>query len=352
MSTHSQAAASGAAPPPPAGSVAPAGPRRLGTMRLLLGGRLGPFIGVGGVLLVLCAYMALSEPVFTSGDNLTNLLRSTAIPLVLAGAMALVLLTGGVDLSMGATLALTGTLYAKLVTGGAPAGLALVACVAFGAVLGFTVNGILIGRLDMSFFVVTLGTLSAYRGITFLWTDNTTIDMFGDSLSQKVGDATILGDRIPLSILIALAFVVLLYLVLRFTNFGRSIYAVGGNREAAELSGVRSGWVVAAVYGIAGAAAAVAAVMTIGRSTIADPNMGLNIELQVAAAALLGGVALSGGVGSIWGAVLGVAFFQVLSNSLSLIGAPQSWQLIVTGVILVVAIYLDRVRARVDRAGQ
>jgi ribose/xylose/arabinose/galactoside ABC-type transport system permease subunit len=349
MSTSPPAAPSGTAPGP--GAVASPEPR-VNRIGVLFGSRFGPFIGVGAVLILLCAYMAATEPVFSSGDNLTNLMRSMAVPLVLAGAMALVLLTGGVDLSMGATLALTGTLYAKLVTDGAPAGLALIACIAFGAALGFCVNGILIGRLDMSFFVVTLGTLSAYRGLTFLWTDSTTIDMFGDSLSQRVGDSTVLGDRIPFGILIALGVVVLLYLVLRFTNFGRAIYAVGGNKEAAELSGVRSGWVIAAVYGISGACAALAAVMTIGRSTIADPNMGTNIELQVAAAALLGGVALSGGVGSIWGAVLGVVFFQVLSNSLSLIGAPQSWQLIVTGVILVVAIYLDRVRSRVNRATQ
>jgi ribose/xylose/arabinose/galactoside ABC-type transport system permease subunit len=326
--------------------------RRSRALRTLLGSRFGPFIGVGAVLLLLCAYMAVTEPVFTSGDNLTNILRSLAIPLVLAGAMALVLLTGGVDLSMGATLALTGTLYAKLVTGGAPAGLAFVACLAFGAALGFLINGILIGRLDMSFFVVTLGTLSAFRGLTFLWTDNRTIDMYSDRLSQTVGNDTVLGGRVPVGILIALAVVVALYLVLRSTRFGRSVYAVGGNREAAELSGVRSGWVIAAVYGIAGLCAALAAVMTIGRSTIADPNMGTNIELQVAAAALLGGVALSGGVGSIWGAVLGVVFFQVLSNALSLVGAPQSWQLIVTGAILVIAIYLDRMRARADRSAQ
>lgn len=351
MSTQPQAAPSAPAGAP-GGSVDVAPRRRNRAAGVLLGGRFGPFIGVGAVLLVLCAYMATTEPVFTSGDNLTNLMRSMAVPLVLAGAMALVLLTGGVDLSMGATLALTGTLYAKLVTGGAPAGLALLACLAFGAALGFCVNGILIGRLDMSFFVVTLGTLSAYRGLTFLWTDNTTIDMFDDTLSQKVGDATILGDRVPIGMLLALGAIVLLYLVLRYTNFGRSIYAVGGNKEAAELSGVRSGWVIAAVYGISGICAALAAVMTIGRSTIADPNMGTNIELQVAAAALLGGVALSGGVGSIWGAVLGVVFFQVLSNALSLVGAPQSWQLIVTGAILVVAIYLDRVRGRVDRAAR
>ncbi len=320
--------------------------RREFSIAKLLEGRLGPFIGVGSVLVALVVFELLTEPTFSSAENLTSVMRAGAIPLLLAGAMAVVLLTGGVDLSMGSTLALSGIFYAKLINSGWPAGIAFAACLLFGAVLGLCVNGFLIGRLKMSFFVVTLGTLSAYRGLTFLWSNNQTIEMYGDKLSQKVGNDAILNGHIPISILIALAGIVVLYLVLQYTTFGRSVYAVGGNAEASELSGVRVPWLVASVYGISGLCAALAAVMTIGRATIADPNMGSGIELEVAAAALLGGLALSGGIGSIWGAVLGVVFLQVLSNALSLAGAPQSWQLIVTGVILVVAIFLDRLRAK------
>jgi ribose transport system permease protein len=316
----------------------------------LLGGSFGPVVGVGGVLVALVLFELVTQPTFGSADNLTNLGRAAIVPLVVSAAMALVLLTGGVDLSIGSTLALTGVLYAKLVTGGAPAGLALLACLAFGAVVGFVVNGILIGRLNMSFFVVTIGTLSLYRGIVYLWTSTNTIDMYGDDVSAFLGNDTILGGHVPIGLLVALALVLALWWVLRWTTFGRSVYAVGGNREATELAGVRSGWVIAAVYGISGLCAALAAVMTIGRSTIADPNMGLNLELTAAAAALLGGVALSGGVGSIWGAVLGVAFLQALTNALSLAGVSTSWQLVVTGAILIVAVYLDRVRARAAAA--
>lgn len=321
--------------------VAPAG---------LLASRFGPFVGLGALLAALVVYELATEPTFSSLDNLTGLGRSMAVPLVVAAAMAVVLLTGGVDLSIGSTLALSGTLYAKLVTDGAPGGLALLVTLAFGAAVGFAVNGVLIGRLNVSFFVVTIGTLSLYRGLVFLWTDTDTIDLYGDQVSHSLGDRAILGEHLPIGLVIGVAVVVVLYLMLRYTTFGRAIYAVGGNREASELSGVRSGWVIASVYAISGLCAALAAVMTIGRATIADPNMGTNIELGAAAAALLGGVALSGGVGSIWGAVLGVAFLAVLTNALALAGASTSWQLIVTGVILIVAVYLDRVRARAERA--
>lgn len=320
------------------------------SMARLLGGTFGPIVGVAGVLAALVVFELITQPTFGSADNLTSLGRASIVPLVVSVAMALVLLTGGVDLSIGATLALAGVLYARLVTSGVPAGFALVACLIFGAIVGFVVNGILIGRLNMSFFVVTIGTMSLYRGIVYLWTNTNTIDMYGDPVSGFLGNDTIIGGHVPIGLLVGLGVVLALWWVLRWTNFGRSIYAVGGNREATELAGVRAGWVTAAVYGVSGLCAALAAVMTIGRSTIADPNMGLNLELTAAAAALLGGVALSGGVGSIWGAVLGVAFLQALTNALSLAGVSTSWQLVATGAILIVAVYLDRVRARAAAA--
>ncbi len=336
-------------------SVAPVAARpgrapRRSVVAGVLGSRVGPFIGLGVLLGALLLFQVLTEPTFASPNNLTGIGRAMAVPLLVAAAMAIVLLTGGVDLSIGATLALSGTLYAKLVTSDVPGGPALLTTLAFGAIVGFTVNGVLIGRLNMSFFVVTIGTLSFYRGLVFLWTETNTIDMYGDPVSNALGDRAIIGEQVPIGLLVSVGVVVILFFVLRFTTFGRSVYAVGGNREASELSGLRSGWIIAAVYGISGLLAALASVMTIGRATIADPNMGTNIELGAAAAALLGGIALSGGVGSIWGAALGVAFLAVLSNSLSLAGAPTSWQLIVTGAILVVAVYLDRARSRAERA--
>jgi len=335
---------------PAAGRVAggrAAGARQL--PRRILESQVGPFIGVGSVLVILLVVEAFVQSNFYEPGNLTNLGRALGVPLVLAAGMTLALLTGGVDLSIGSSLALSGTLYAKLYTGGTPPVPALVICLAFGLIVGFAINGFLIGRLNMSFFVVTLGTLSLFRGIVYLWTNSETISMYEDSLTQKIGNETTLGGHVPIALLIAVATVVAIYLMLRLTTFGRQIYAVGGNREAARLSGVRTDWVIAAVYAITGLCAALAAIMTIGRTASVDPKMGESLELNAAAAVLLGGVSLSGGSGSIWGAVLGVVFLEVLANALALAGTSTSWQLIVTGVILVVAVYLDRLRARANQ---
>lgn len=329
-----------AAPEPGTVPVPPAG----GRMRTLI--EAAPYAGLGLVLALLVVFNVATEPTFSSWSNLTNLMRSLSVPLLLAAAGTLVLLTAGVDLSIGAILGIAGILYAQLVVSGVEPVLALVVTLVGGGAIGFVVNGLLIGRVGMSFFVVTLGVASLLRGLGFLWSENTAIDMADDGLSATLGNTAVLGDKLPVSMLVAVAAVIVLWLVLRYTTFGRSVYAVGGNREAAELSGVRSDWVIAGVYGIVGLCAAIAGIMMIGRQTLADPNAGTGIELTVASGILLGGVALYGGIGSIWGAVLGTVFLAVLANTLALRGISSNWQLVVTGAILLLAVYLDRVRQR------
>ncbi len=327
--------------------TAVAAPARASRARGWATSPVAPYVGLATVLVVLVLFQLASEPTFSSWSNLTNLMRSMAVPLLLAAAGTLVLLTAGVDLSIGALLGLSGILYAKLASGGLSPLPALLVTLAAGGAIAFFVNGYLIGRVGMSFFVVTLGTGSILRGAAYLWSDNTAIDMSQDNLAATLGNTAILGDKIPVGILVAFGIAVLLWAILRYTFYGRSIYAVGGNREAAELSGVPSGWVIASVYGIVGLCAVLAGIMMIGRQTIADPNAGVGIELTVASAILLGGVALQGGVGSIWGAVLGTVFLSVLANALALHGLSSNWQLVVTGAILLLAVYLDRLRQRI-----
>ncbi|MDW5597070.1 ABC transporter permease [Conexibacter stalactiti] len=327
--------------------AAVAAPAREGRARGWATSPVAPYVGLATVLVVLVAFQLATEPTFSSWSNLTNLMRSMAVPLLLAAAGTLVLLTAGVDLSIGALLGLSGIFYAKLATGGFSPLPALLLTLLAGGAIAFFVNGYLIGRVGMSFFVVTLGTGSILRGAAYLWSDNTAIDMSQNDLAATLGNTAILGDKIPVGILVAVGVAVLLWAILRYTVYGRSIYAVGGNREAAELSGVPSGWVIASVYGIVGLCAVLAGIMMIGRQTIADPNAGVGIELTVASAILLGGVALQGGVGSIWGAVLGTVFLSVLANALALHGLSSNWQLVVTGVILLLAVYLDRLRQRI-----
>ncbi len=314
-------------------------------IRRLVQSRFGPYLGLMVVLVALVVYVSITEEAFLSQANITNILRTSAIPLVLAAGMTLVLFTAGVDLSVGAILALCGVFYAQMaVDQDMPGFLALLLTLVVGAGLGLF-NGFLIGKVRMSFFVVTLGTLSLFRGVALLWR-NESVDMFTKELPAFLGNDTLFGGTIPIGFLVAMGLYVLFAVVLRYTVFGRSVYAVGGNREAAELSGIRAGGVVALVYVISGVCAALGSVMLIGRTTISVATAGTGIELNVAAAVLLGGAALSGGVGSIWGTLLGVMFLQVLSNALDLAAVSGFWQQIVTGGILITAIYLDSLRSR------
>lgn len=311
----------------------------------VLDGRFGSYVGLGVALVLLLLVVSTTQDAFLTQANMTNILRTMSVTLVLAAGMTVVLLTAGVDLSVGATLGLTSVVYAQLVVEvGMNGFLALLLTLVVGAGLGL-LNGLLIGVVRMSFFVVTLGTLSLYRGLALFW-NSSSVDMFGQPVPRTLGNDTVLGGRIPIGLLVALGVCVLLAAMLRFTVFGRSIFAVGGNREAAELSGIRSGRVVAGVYVISGLCAALAAVILIGRTTVSVATAGTGIELSVVAAVLLGGAALSGGVGSLTGTALAVVFLQVLSNSLNLAGVSGFVQQILTGVILIAAIYLDSVRTR------
>ncbi|RJQ82476.1 ABC transporter permease [Amycolatopsis panacis] len=335
-----QGAASAVAQVPAAPAPAPR------PWRQRLAGPSTPMIAVAALLVLVIVVEVFTEPTFSSPANVTNLLRATAIPAILAIGMTMVILSGGMDLSMGSILSISGIAYAKCLEAGWPEPVALVVTLGLGAAIGFGVNGILIGRFKMSFFVVTLASASAIGGIALLWSGNRQIDTSGSELASFLGNDA-WGNRIPYGAVLAVVLVVVAALALKYTVFGRSVYAVGGNPEAAALSGVRREWVVPAVYGISGLCAALGGVMMAGRQTIADPAAGgSSIVLYVIAAALLSGVAIAGGAGSVYGALIGTAFLQVLSNALALKGFDNSWQMLMTGLILLLAVYFDRVRQR------
>jgi ribose transport system permease protein len=327
--------------------VAPSDPAPVSTdapWRRHLAGSSAQAYAVAALLVVVVVLELLTEPNFATSANITNLLRTSAVPMLLCVGMTLVILTGGIDLSMGGILSVCGIAYAKMATDGVPPGLALIVTVALGAAIGFIINGLLIGRIGLSFFVVTLASASLLSGFALLWSDNRQLDMSWNALARTLGNDA-LGGVVPYGALLAVVAVVVAGLVLTYTVFGRSIYAIGGNPEAAQLSGVRSEWVIPAVYGVSGACAGLAGVMMIGRQTIADPTAGNNtIVLYVVAATLLAGVSITGGSGTVYAALVGTAFLQVLANALALRGFNNSWQMVVTGAILLVAVYFDRIR--------
>jgi ribose/xylose/arabinose/galactoside ABC-type transport system permease subunit len=288
------------------------------------------------------AFFSITQDNFFTQANVENLLTSVSILFVVSIGMTFVVLTGGIDLSVGSLLALSGLILAKLFNDlGIPAPLAVALTILLGAVIGGGVNGVLIGRFGLSFFVVTLGTLSLYRGIVNIWSDTQTTYVTS-SFIDGIGFGTFLGIATPVWIMIAVFLVA--FATLRWTLFGRDVYAVGGNAEAARLSGISVPRTLVAVYAIAGLCAALGGVIQVGRLGAASPLVGDSIPLDAAAAVLLGGTSFLGGVGGVTGTAVGVLFIGTLQNGLSIAGVSSFWQQVVTGVILIVAVAIDKLQ--------
>jgi len=300
------------------------------------------FAVVALMLLVIFVVFSVTQADFLTSSNIQNLLSSVSILFVISIGMTFVVLTGGIDLSVGSLLALSGLILSKLFNGaGLPIVLAVLITIAAGALIGGCVNGVLIGRVGLSFFVVTLGTLSLYRGIVNIWSGTKTT-YINSSLMSDIGFRHVLGLPIPIWIMIAAYLVA--FAVLRWTYFGRDVYAVGGNIEAARLSGINVPRTLMLVYAIAGLAAAIGGIIQAARLGASSPLVGDSTPLDAAAAVLLGGTSFLGGVGGVTGTAAAVLFIGTLQNGLSIAGVSSFWQQVVTGAILIVAISIDRIQ--------
>jgi ribose transport system permease protein len=300
------------------------------------------FLGVLVLLIALFVFFSVTQEGFFTSANLDNLLTSVSILFVVSIGMTFVMLSGGIDLSMGSLLALCGIVLGKLyVDAGLPVGLAVALTLMAGAALGGLVNGVLIGRLGLSFLVVTLGSLALFRGALNLWSDARTTQVVSPFLDSLAFDK-FLSLPIPVWIMIAV-FTISLY-VLRSTYFGRDVYAVGGNPNAARLSGINVGRTIMAVYAIAGLLAALGGVIQVARVGASSPLVGETIIFDAAAAVLLGGTSLAGGLGGVSGTVVGVLFLGVLQNGLAVSGVQSFWQQVITGGILILAVLVDQIQ--------
>ena len=292
------------------------------------------------LLIALMIFLSLTESAFFTINNLQNVAGSVSVLWIVALGATFVQLSGGIDLSSGAVAALAGICLAKLLATGLPGWLVVVAVIAFGAVVGALLNGVLVGLFRLNVFVVTLASMTAITGAVSLWS-NTQSAYVSSPVVNRLAVSTLLGRPMPIWIM-AGTFLIFLYVQTR-TYFGRDIYAVGGSLTAARLSGIRTSRTILIVWAVAGAMAALAGVIAVGRIGAAAPQPDNTLPLNAIAAILLGGSALSGGVGGVGGTALGVLFIGVLQNGLSLSGAPTYWQQIVTGIILVTAVLGDRV---------
>jgi ribose/xylose/arabinose/galactoside ABC-type transport system permease subunit len=299
-----------------------------------------PFRPALAIVVILFVLFAAWQPGFRTGLNLQNILSSVAVLFIISMAQTLVLISGGLDLSVGAVVTICGIMLAKLVEANVmPGPLALIVTIVFGGVLGGVFNGILVGLFRLNVFIVTLASMTILSGIVLVWTKMESVYVSAPVIRALSIDRHF-GIQAPILIMIVV-FLTFLYLQ-RFTYFGRDVYATGGSYTAARLSGIRTERTLIAVYAIAGACAGLASVVSIGRLGAASPEVQPILALDAVAAVLIGGTLLTGGKGSVVGTVFGVLFIGILRNGLNMVGVASPWQMVITGIILVVAVMGSR----------
>lgn len=303
--------------------------------------------GILLVFLLLVIILSVVTPNFLRTRNILNVLRQTSINGLLSIGMTFVILTGGIDLSVGSVLAFAGIVSASFASdaiGGFVAhpliamGVGLLAGAGLGAV-----NGIFVAKWRMPAFVVTLGMLSMARGFTFLTTDGMPVPRISEGF-LVVGQGVFLG--IPVPVWIFLAVFMLSWITLYKTRYGRYIYAVGGNETSAKISGINTRLVVFTVYVISGMLSALGGIILTARTTAGLPQAGQAYELDAIAAVVIGGTSLSGGQGQIIGTVFGALLLGVINNGLDLLGVSSYFQLVIKGMIIIGAVLLDSLRKR------
>ncbi len=304
-------------------------------------------------LFILCIVFALLSDKFFTVANGLNVLRQISVNICIAVGMTLIILTAGIDLSVGSVLALCGAITAGLLKNGISipslnlfVGFtilgAILAGIIVGSLLGFF-NGFVITRFKVPAFVATLAMLTIARGLTMLYTNGFPISSLGSSFTY-IGAGWFLG--LPVPVWIAAIIVVAAIVVTKKLKLGRYIFAIGGNENASKLSGININQVKIIVYTIAGALAALGGIIVTARLDSAQPNAGNSYELDAIAAVVIGGTSLSGGRGSIWGTVLGAIIIGVLNNGLVLLDVSPFWQQVVKGAVILLAVIIDKMNTK------
>ncbi|PTH58469.1 ABC transporter permease subunit [Staphylococcus agnetis] len=298
--------------------------------------KLIPFLG----LILLIIMISVLNPAFLDLSNLLYLLRQISINGLIAFGMTFVILTGGIDLSVGSILALSSACIALMITSGIDPIIAIILGVLIGFILG-VVNGLFVTKGNMAPFIATLATMTIFRGLTLVVTDGNPITNLGDNyLFQLFGKGYFFGVPVP-AVTMTIVFIVL-FILLHKTTFGRHTYAIGGNEIASKISGIKVNRVKILIYGISGLMSALAGAILTSRLNSAQPTAGTAYELDAIAAVVLGGTSLTGGKGRIVGTLIGVLIIGVLNNGLNLLGVSSFYQQVVKGVVILIAILIDR----------
>ncbi|WP_348944966.1 ribose ABC transporter permease [Chitinibacter sp. FCG-7] len=298
--------------------------------------KLGPFLA----LLVLVAGLAITSPDFMTVGNLLNVFRQVSINALIAFGMTLVILLGGIDLSVGSILALSSVLTALMLSHGIDPVVATSVGVLAGAGMGM-VNGLIISKGKVAPFIATLGTMTILRGLSLVFSEGRPITGLNSDFFAMLGGGYVAGF-IPVPVILMLVMFAVFWFVLKRTVFGRHVYAVGGNEEAAALSGIKTDRIKIWVYTLSGAMAATAGMILTSRLNSAQPTAGTGYELDAIAAVVLGGTSLTGGRGWIFGTLVGALLIGILNNGLNLLGVSSFYQQVIKGVVILLAVLLDR----------
>ena len=295
--------------------------------------------GMLAAFLLICFLLSLATPNFFSLQNMTIVLRQVSINGVLAIGVTFVIITGGIDLSLGSVVALAGVVAALFAH---PGEYALIVPLALAILMGVGIgglNGLAITKGKVAPFIVTLGMMTIARGLALVISDGRPVTNLSDSFNA-IGGGNVMG--IPIPILIFVSVIVFASILLNQTRIGRYMFAVGGNEKAAYASGIRVNRVKVIAYMICSGLAGLAGIILASRITTGQPNAGVAYELDAIAAVVIGGTSLSGGTGSIGGTVLGVLLIGVINNGLDLLNVSSYYQQIIKGVIIIAAVLIDR----------
>lgn len=293
--------------------------------------------GIG--LLILVIVLSFMSPYFLTIPNILNIIRQVSIIAIVSFGMTMVILTGGIDLSVGSMLAFAGAISAgMMVNSGFNVFLAILIGLAAGTALGFF-NGLAVAKAKLPAFIVTLAMMTVARGFTLIYTDGRPISGFNETF--RFFGAGYLG-RIPIPVVIMFMFLIVIYVLLKKTPLGRYIYAIGGNETATKLSGINTDKIKISVYALNGFLAAVSGIILTSRLNSAQPMAGEGYELDAIAAVVLGGTSLSGGSGTVIGTIVGALIIAVLNNGLNLLNVSSFYQLVAKGAVILLAVFLDR----------
>ncbi len=300
-----------------------------------------------GALILMFVFFSLASPYFLTGDNVSGILLATAVNGILALGVTFVIVTAGIDLSIGTVMTLSAVMTAVFITfWNLPIVLGVIAGLATGAICGL-VNGALIAKLKIPPFIATLGMLNIAKGLSLVISGVKPIYFLGAPEFNNIAMGSLIpGVNIPNAVVIMFGAAIVAAIILNKTVLGRYTFALGSNEEATRLSGVNVDRWKIAVYTLTGIFAGLAGVVIASRVNSAQPALGQGYELDAIAAAVIGGTSLSGGEGTILGTVIGALIISTLSNGLRILSVPPEWQTVVTGAIIILAVYLDIVRRR------